>query len=437
MLQIYMFYFLIAISLFFAFTNIIPYHFSPRDTIVGISLLFFCVVTLYQYNGYPIIFIVLLIILSYLCFICRKQLNPLLVILCSLSGYICYILTDNILSQIMLKCFPFSYYNSFYSLFFFFIITMFITYLLTFFIGEILKRSLYTPSLSLTEIIIMALFILLCLSVIIFVFNFIGGKQVGYTSEILTFNAIFIIFYSFITCVIFLIIIWFIHKDSYSRTILEQYHNLEHYTSELENINLRFRSFRHDYLDILSTLSSYIEENDITGLRCTFEDKIAPLNNTINLSIDHLSSLSNIKICELKSLLYAKVMFAQSHNIHTLLDIAENITEIPMDIIDLIRLIGIFFNNAIDELLIPEITNKNLEFGIIKKEGSIIIVLKNTTLADKTILPHIYNLGYSSKGENRGIGLFTAKTIIGRYNNIIHHTTIKDSLFIQTIELYY
>ena len=130
-------------------------------------------------------------------------------------------------------------------------------------------------------------------------------------------------------------------------------------------------------------------------------------------------------------------MFAQSHNIHTLLDIAENITEIPMDIIDLIRLIGIFFNNAIDELLIPEITNKNLEFGIIKKEGSIIIVLKNTTLADKTILPHIYNLGYSSKGENRGIGLFTAKTIIGRYNNIIHHTTIKDSLFIQTIELYY
>ena len=314
---------------------------------------------------------------------------------------------------------------------------MFITYLLTFFIGEILKRSLYTPSLSLTEIIIMALFSLLCLSVIIFVFNFVGGKQVGYTSEMLTFNAIFIIFYSFITCVIFLIIIWFIHKDSYSRTILEQYHNLEHYTSELENINLRFRSFRHDYLDILSTLSSYIEENDITGLRCTFEDKIAPLNNTINLSIDHLSSLSNIKICELKSLLYAKVMFAQSHNIHTLLDIAENITEIPMDIIDLIRLIGIFFNNAIDELLIPEITNKNLEFGIIKKEGSIIIVLKNTTLADKTILPHIYNLGYSSKGENRGIGLFTAKTIIGRYNNIIHHTTIKDSLFIQTIELYY
>ncbi len=431
-------YIITAIALYFALTNIIPYHFSFKETTIGILLLLILLFVLYTRMGHLSIFSILFIFLCYICFICRKHQSPLLVVFCSLCGYICYIVADNILSQIMLKIFNisladiFGYYNILFC-----IMTTISSFLITFIIGVIVKKKLKITSLSFPGPVYMSLFGLLCVSVIMFVFNIVGGQQAGYTSENLTFNAILIIIYSLVTFCILLIMIRYIQRDAHTKSMLEQYHNLEHYTDELERMNLRFRAFRHDYIDILTTLSAYIENNDMEGLRRTFEDKIAPLGNSMTLSMNRLSSLSHIKIPELKSLISSKTIYAQSHNINVLLDIAEDISELPMDIIDLVRILSIFFNNSIEELCSPDITDKNLEFGIIKKAGSVILVIKNTTTADKHILSAIYELGYSSKGDNRGIGLYTVKKIISNYHNVVHCTTIEDSVFVQTIELYY
>ncbi len=431
-------YIISAFALYFALTNIIPYRFSLKDSIIGISLLLLCLFILYTRLGHMAIFIVLFIFLGYLYYICHHSLNPFLIICCSLIGYICYILSDNILSQIMLNIFHISIndiFNTYNPLFC--IISGTITYLLTFFIGELFKRKFNLSSQAFSRPVYLAFLTILSISALMFIYNIINGQRAGYTADNITFNAILIIIYSLVTFCILLIMIRYIQRDAHTKSMLEQYHNLEHYTDELERMNLRFRAFRHDYIDILTTLSAYIENNDMEGLRRTFEDKIAPLGNSMTLSMNRLSSLSHIKIPELKSLISSKTIYAQSHNINVLLDIAEDISELPMDIIDLVRILSIFFNNSIEELCSPDITDKNLEFGIIKKAGSVILVIKNTTTADKHILSAIYELGYSSKGDNRGIGLYTVKKIISNYHNVVHCTTIEDSVFVQTIELYY
>jgi sensor histidine kinase regulating citrate/malate metabolism len=47
----------------------------------------------------------------------------------------------------------------------------------------------------------------------------------------------------------------------------------------------------------------------------------------------------------------------------------------------------------------------------------------------------IYRDGYSSKGENRGMGLAIAKKVLGKYNNILHITSFENNMFTQTIEI--
>lgn len=438
MLETIILYILTSVTVFLALTNIIPYHFSLRNFIIGILLLFCCLTTLYTWQGNSSIFTALFIILSYLCFICRKRIKPLMVICCSLVGYICYILSDSILTQILIKIVHISIsdiVNSYQLLYC--LMNTIITYLLTFFIGELLKKKYHFSSITMSGPVYITFFSILFISVLMFIFNFVNGEKIGYTTSALTFNGIFVITYSLITLSFTLIMIRYIQRDAKAKSMIEQYHNLEHYTDELERMNLQFRAFRHDYIDILTTLSGYIEDNDMDGLRRTFEEKIAPLGNSMNQSIRHLSSLSHIKIPELKSLISSKVLYAQSHNIPVCLDITMDIESIPMDIIDLVRIMGIFFNNAIEDVLSADKTNASLMFGILKEESRITLVLKNSTLADVSILPAINNLGYSSKGNNRGIGLYNAKEILAHYNNVIHHTDIKDSTFTQTLELYY
>ncbi|MBC8832103.1 ATPase, partial [Escherichia coli] len=63
------------------------------------------------------------------------------------------------------------------------------------------------------------------------------------------------------------------------------------------------RVFRHDYVNILSTLVGYIDNNDMPGLKYYFENNIVPINKTIESNNYKISLLQNIHVIELKGLL--------------------------------------------------------------------------------------------------------------------------------------
>ncbi|MDT3982591.1 ATP-binding protein, partial [Staphylococcus ureilyticus] len=69
-----------------------------------------------------------------------------------------------------------------------------------------------------------------------------------------------------ITTAILIITISFsiIRQIQYKRNIKE-IENYYKYTLQIEKINNEMRKFRHDYVNILSTLSDYIRENDMEG----------------------------------------------------------------------------------------------------------------------------------------------------------------------------
>ena len=56
------------------------------------------------------------------------------------------------------------------------------------------------------------------------------------------------------------------------------------YTLQIEQINNEMRKFRHDYVNILATLSEYIREDDMDGLRTYFDQNIAHLHDDMKLN---------------------------------------------------------------------------------------------------------------------------------------------------------
>ena len=68
--------------------------------------------------------------------------------------------------------------------------------------------------------------------------------------------------------------------------------DLQDYTHNLEDMYNSLRSFKHDYVNILLSLSGYIENCDIEELKEFFENKIFPTKNLIDQGITSSISLA-------------------------------------------------------------------------------------------------------------------------------------------------
>ena len=258
--------------------------------------------------------------------------------------------------------------------------------------------------------------------------NWINFSDDGYISEKTTLP---IVVYGSIMIIICISLFFVLKKEAKFKYKQIQLDNLEQYTNNLENLYMDMRKFRHDYINIISSMAAFIEEKDIEGLEEHFNKNIYPLNNEMNKNNYKLGLLKNIKLPQIKGLISGKVIHAQELGIDIIIDIVEPITIIKMDIIDLSRCLGIILDNAIESALESE--KKVIDVALINKINSVILVVANTFKGDIPALSKLFKEGFSTKGENRGLGLSNCKDIIGKYKNISLDTSITDVQFIQEI----
>lgn len=246
-------------------------------------------------------------------------------------------------------------------------------------------------------------------------------------------NSVIFIIYCFILVFICASLIFFVCRESKIKAKQMQFEAIQEYTMNLETLYMDMRKFRHDYINILSSISAFLDEKDIDGLEKYFYKHIYPLDSAIEKKNFKLGLLKNIKIMELKGLLSAKLIRAQELNLNVNIDIVEPIENISMDIVDLIRVLGIILDNAIEAAI--ESDEKRVEIGIIKKQNSIIIVVINSYKDSIPPIHQIFKEGFSTKGENRGLGLNNMKTIINQYENIVLDTSIESKSFVQCLSI--
>lgn len=222
-------------------------------------------------------------------------------------------------------------------------------------------------------------------------------------------------------------------KDFEIKIMSGELKNLKLYTTSLEDVNTEVRKFRHDYINIISSMDEYIENKDIDGLRSFYRKNLIPLNDNLNNKNLRIGLLGKVMIPELKSLMVFKVIKAQELEININVEIADEIHKINMDMIDLCRSIGIIMDNAIEAAVRAE--SPKINIGILNTTKTIKIIVENSYGGQTPVLYEIVKNGYSTKGKNRGMGLHTLEEIIKRHKYVTIDTIIKEEKFVQDMAI--
>ena len=193
------------------------------------------------------------------------------------------------------------------------------------------------------------------------------------------------------------------------------------------------RSFKHDYVNILLSLSGYIENGNIDELKNYFENQIFPTKNLIDRGDYKLNQLSNIGVLEIKSLLSAKMIYAHESGIDVTIDIPDKVDSFLMDTVDLARILGIFLDNAIEATL--ETQQPQIGLNILQNTTGVSIIISNRFQDNGLALHKLKQKGFSTKSGHQGIGLSNAQKIISSYDNVLLETTMQPGYFIQHMEI--
>ncbi|BFH68683.1 histidine kinase [Paenibacillus dendritiformis] len=201
-------------------------------------------------------------------------------------------------------------------------------------------------------------------------------------------------------------------KEMEKRQVERELGQMEEYAASLEAVLHDMRAFKHDYANILSTLQGFIEEENYTELkRCFYGDVYAYSEKLFQMNT-RLSLLGHIKSAPLKGVLSSKMLRALTERIDVFVDIAEDIDEVDMSTLDLCRIMGILMDNAIEAAL--ETPEPRVELGIVSAKGSTLFIIRNSCSEKIPPLYKMFEYGFSTKGENRGLGLSIVRELLDR-----------------------
>ncbi len=274
----------------------------------------------------------------------------------------------------------------------------------------------------------------LILCMLIFVMHIAVVEQAGASTRVLFTSIILYIAYVLLT---FLMVSTIVYEYETNASIMlkqSSYNNLQEYMVQIEELYQNIRVFRHDFANIMVSMNGFIEENDMEGLKKYYNKQIFPISTLLNEEKDAIARLHNLDIIELKSLIAVKINYALEMKIKVDLEITEKINQINMKSIDLIRIMGILLDNAIEAC--QECEKKRLSLSIIKMDKDITIIVKNTYVKQDIDYSKLGSPGISSKGIHRGTGLYNIKTIIHSYDNVVMDTEYGNNYFTQMIEIY-
>ncbi|WP_243121049.1 sensor histidine kinase [Clostridium autoethanogenum] len=192
------------------------------------------------------------------------------------------------------------------------------------------------------------------------------------------------------------------------------------------------RKFKHDYINMLIPLKEYIDTSNVNDLKDFFYDNVLNIDKDIKWNNTNIDKLKHIKILPLKALISTKLIKALSSRINIKVEIVEDISQIYMNIMDLCRILGILLDNAIEASMKCDLPK--LYFCICVKKDYVVIAVHNNFGNTKPVIHKIYEKGFSTKGDGRGLGLYILKdTIDTKYNNVFINTSVEDNMFIQEL----
>ena len=202
----------------------------------------------------------------------------------------------------------------------------------------------------------------------------------------------------------------------------------QNYITTLENLVDGLRTFKHDYSNTLATINGYIQLENWTALK-KFFSQIMDESKSIS-TLDKLNP-NLIKNPTIFGLITAKYQVCLKKNIKMNFEILGTLENLDINEFELSRILGIFLDNAIEAASGSK--EKKINFLISEYKTKTSIELSNSYSSENLEISEIFKKGVSTKGKDRGLGLFKVKQILDKHPNIKFETISNENQFLQKL----
>ena len=205
--------------------------------------------------------------------------------------------------------------------------------------------------------------------------------------------------------------------------------NLKEYTDHLEQEQRKLRKFKHDYQNMLLSLEENLRSSDSKDAKEYLQTFKQYSDNYISESgLWMFNDFDNIKTPYLKSILINKTSQATEQGIDVHFECKYDVEEIAMEPYDLVRIVGIAYDNAIEAVKDFDKERKKINIMVYRSEGQTEISIANSVLKAKN-LAHIKKEGITTKKGHSGFGLANIEEISNHYSNLLVNYQEKDGWF--------
>jgi two-component system sensor histidine kinase AgrC len=215
----------------------------------------------------------------------------------------------------------------------------------------------------------------------------------------------------------------------------DEMRNLKYYMSALEQQYDSTQKFKHDYKNILASINIFIEEENWEALKQYYNKEILFASQSIIRDHFLLEAMRKIEVPEIRGLITTKILAVQSISPHIdiTLEAPDNIDDIFVNPIALIRVLGIIIDNAIDEL--TALRTGRFAIACFMDKKTLTFVVENTCRGDMPNLQTLKKPGFSTKDNHQGLGLCILEEIQVSHPNIMLSTIVDNNTFTQKVTI--
>ena len=206
---------------------------------------------------------------------------------------------------------------------------------------------------------------------------------------------------------------------------------MEQYMNKIQGLYLELKGFRHDFGNIITSLNLAIEEENIEDIKRIQRDVLEEWYGQLQKEEYTGFDLGNIRDSALRSILSRGWIYAEEMGVKLTFETEDIIEKVPMRLLDLVRTVGILVNNAIEAAKMSQ--EKEVQIAIFNMPNGVHLIIKNSISDEPINWNKLYEKGFSTKGDRRGMGLAIVKELIGEYAAIFLETELINGRFTQSL----
>ena len=204
------------------------------------------------------------------------------------------------------------------------------------------------------------------------------------------------------------------------------------YEQELEAIRREVRAFRHDYKNLLAGLSQQAGAGETEALCAALSELDAGFDRRIGEKIQVSTQVGNLRIPQVRSLLLSKLTAMGERGVDCRLEVLYPVERVGMDVWDFVRCLGILLDNAAEAALETETPWVEI---VLLAQGEALSLRVSNPYAGRIDPVKMWEEGWSTKGEGRGLGLPGYQRILEEYRNAGSAASWAGDVFVQDLTI--